>query len=38
MSQRWLPVTTSVPPLSAVKASTATIVESEIIGLGRGTV
>ena len=35
---RWLPGRISVPPFAALKASTAAMVESEIIGRGRGTV
>jgi hypothetical protein len=35
---RWLPGMISVPPFSAVKASTAAMVEIEIIRRGRGTV
>ena len=32
--QRWLPANTSVAPFSCVNASTAAMVESEIIGRG----
>src|SRR6185436_18570516 len=35
---RWLPGMISVPQFSAVTASTAAMVEIEIIGRGRGTV
>ena len=35
-SHRWLPGITLVAPLASVNASTATIVESEIIGRGCG--
>ena len=36
--QRWLPGMTCVPPFSSSKASTATMVDSDTIGRGRGSV
>ncbi len=37
-SQAWLPPITSVPPLAAVKSSSAQIVETLTAGRGRGSV